>query len=128
MSNKTEERGAKEQTNHLDAVKWVVVGLIVAGGVYGYYHFAGSYAVAYRALALVPVAAVAVYIAVLTTQGRAFFTLLREAAVEVRRVVWPTRQEAVQTTLVVMGFVVLMALVLWGLDAGFAKLVSVVIG
>ncbi|MEZ5435621.1 MAG: preprotein translocase subunit SecE [Pseudomonadales bacterium] len=108
-------------------MKWVVVGLIVAGGVYGYYHFAGSYAVAYRALALVPVAAVAVYIAVLTTQGRAFFTLLREAAVEVRRVV-ADAPRAVQTTLVVMGFVVLMALVLWGLDAGFAKLVSVVIG
>jgi len=128
MSSKTEERGAKEQTNHLDALKWVAVGLIVVGGIFGYYHFADSYPIVYRALALVPIAAIAMYVAVLTAQGRAFFSLLRESVVETRRIVWPTRQEAVQTTLVVMGFVVLMALVLWGLDAGFAKLVSVVIG
>ncbi|HNE25544.1 MAG TPA: preprotein translocase subunit SecE [Pseudomonadales bacterium] len=128
MSSKTEERNAKEQTAQLDGLKWAIVGLMVVGSIYGYYHFAGSYPVVYRALALVPVAALAVYVAVLTTQGRAFFSLLRESVVETRRIVWPTRQEAVQTTLVVMGFVVLMALVLWGLDAAFAKLVSVVIG
>ncbi len=128
MSSKTEERNAKEQTNQLDGMKWAIVGLMVIGGIYGYYHFAGSYPVVYRALALVPVAALAMYVAVLTAQGRAFFSLLRESVVETRRIVWPTRQEAVQTTLVVMGFVVLMALVLWGLDAAFAKLVSVVIG
>ncbi len=128
MSSKTEERGAKGQANHLDTVKWLAVGLIIVGGIFGYYHFAGDYPVVYRALALVPVAAIATYVAILTAQGKAFFSLLQESVVETRRIVWPTRQEAVQTTLVVIGFVVLTALVLWGLDAAFAKLVSAVIG
>ncbi|MEZ5538464.1 MAG: preprotein translocase subunit SecE [Pseudomonadales bacterium] len=128
MSSKTEERGTKDQTSQLDTFKWMVVGLIVVGGVYGFYYFSDNYPVVYRSLALVPVAAIAIYVAILTAQGRAFFSLLRESVVETRRIVWPTRQEAVQTTLVVMGFVVLMALVLWGLDAAFAKLISAVIG
>jgi preprotein translocase subunit SecE len=53
---------------------------------------------------------------------------LREAVVETRRVVWPTRQETIQTTLVVVAFVFVMALILWGLDAAFGKLISLIIG
>jgi preprotein translocase subunit SecE len=128
MSSKAEERNTKEQSKHLDALKWLAVAVIVVGGIYGYYHYSGDYPVIYRALALIPVAAIAAYLASLTAQGGAFFSLMRESVVEMRRVVWPTRPETVQTTLVVVGFVFVTALVLWGLDAAFAKLVSAVIG
>ena len=43
---------------------------------------------------------------------------------EIRKVVWPTRQETVQTTMVVVGFVLLVALLLWGLDSFLGWLVS----
>ena len=128
MNGKTEvQSSAVAQGANLDPIKWVLVAGLVLAGLWGYHHFE-QVAVAYRALALVPVAVLAGFVAVTTSQGGAFWTLLREALVEVRRVVWPTRQETTQTTLVVMAVVVVMALVLWGLDAGFGKLVSLVIG
>jgi preprotein translocase subunit SecE len=82
----------------------------------------------YRALALVPVVILVFFIVALTVQGAIFLNLLREAVVETRRVVWPTRQETVQTTLVVIGFVFVMSFILWGLDAVFGKLISLMIG
>jgi preprotein translocase subunit SecE len=71
---------------------------------------------------------VSIVIAGKTLHGAAFLQLLREALVEVRRVVWPTQQETTQTTLIVVGVVFVMALVLWGLDASFGKLMSLIIG
>ena len=63
-----------------------------------------------RVLALVAVAAVAALVALQTTQGRAFWVLAKEARMEIRKVVWPTPQERLQTTLVVLVLVFVVAL------------------
>ena len=63
-----------------------------------------------------------------TSKGRSFFVLLKEARVEIRKVVWPTRQETTQTTLIVVAVVLVMALLLWGLDSLLGWLVSMVVG
>jgi preprotein translocase subunit SecE len=63
-----------------------------------------------------------------TTQGQAFLKLLKEAQVEARRVVWPTKDETMQTTLIVFAVVVVMSLVLWGVDSLFGWMISAVIG
>ena len=78
-----------------------------------------------RALAI---AAVAGMIALQTAKGAAFWTLVKSSRTEIRKVVWPTRQETVQTTLIVVVFVLLVALMLWGLDSLLGWLVSLVIG
>lgn len=127
MNSKAEVQGVKALDKSLDVLKWAVAAFLTVGGIVAYYHF-GQYPTAYRALALLPVVAVSLFFAFMTSQGGAFFTLLREAVVETRRVVWPTRQETVQTTLVVVAFVFIMALILWGLDAAFGKLISLIIG
>lgn len=127
MNSKAETQIVKASDVSFDVVKWVVASALVVAGIYAYYHF-GQYPTAYRALALLPVMGAALFVVSLTIQGGAFFALLRESIVEVRRVVWPTRQETVQTTLVVVAFVFVMALILWGLDAGFGKLISLIIG
>jgi preprotein translocase subunit SecE len=64
----------------------------------------------------------------ITTQGQAFLKLLKEALVEARRVVWPTKDETMQTTLIVFAVVVVMSLVLWGVDSLFGWMISAVIG
>jgi preprotein translocase subunit SecE len=66
--------------------------------------------------------------ALTSSQGKAFMQLLKEANVERRKVVWPTRQETTQTTMIVVVVVVLMALVLWGLDSLLGWLVSLLVG
>ncbi len=58
----------------------------------------------------------------------AFWALIKGARTEIRKVVWPTRQETVQTTMIVVVFVVLVVLLLWGLDSFLGWLVSLAIG
>ena len=82
----------------------------------------------YRVLGIVAIAAVAGLIALQTAKGAAFWALVKGSRNEIRKVVWPTRQETVQTTLIVVAFVLLVALILWGLDSFLGWLVSLAIG
>jgi len=112
----------------LDVVLWVLAAVIVAVGIYGNSVYANEYSVFYRALALLPMALVAGFALVKTTKGAGFLRLVKESRQEIRRVVWPTRQETTQTTLMVVVVVVVMGLILWGLDAALNALVSMIIG
>ncbi|MDA1074032.1 MAG: preprotein translocase subunit SecE [Proteobacteria bacterium] len=111
----------------LDWLKWLlVIGLLVAG-VFGNWYYADQ-SLLYRVLGLLAVASVAVLLALQTARGRATWSILKEARSEIRRVVWPTRQETMQTTMVVLVLVLIFALILWLLDSGLSWLVSTVIG
>lgn len=118
---------SEASSNRFDTVKWVLVAAIVAAGVYGNSYFAAE-SLLYRVLGLLALGLVAGFIALQTAQGEAFWALTRESRTEIRKVVWPTRQETVQTTLIVVAFVIVVALILWGLDSLLGWLVSLVIG
>ena len=118
---------ASEDSSRLDGAKWLVVLLLLGGGIYGNFFFS-AVPVLYRAAVLLVVAVIAAFIALQTAKGRGLWELLKGARVEAKRVVWPTKQECNQTTLIVVGFIFVMALVLWGLDALFGWLTSLVIG
>jgi preprotein translocase subunit SecE len=113
--------------SRFDGIKWLVVAVLVGAGVYGNSYFADE-SLLYRVLGLLALAAVAGLVALQTAQGATFWTLVKGSRTEIRKVVWPTRQETVQTTLIVVAFVVLVALILWGLDSLLGWLVSLVIG
>ncbi len=113
--------------NPLDWIKWGLAIALVAGGIYGYYHFA-QYSVLYRVLALIPVVGIALLLVAMTQSGAAFWDLVKQARLEIYKVVWPTRQETTQTTLIVVLVVFLMAIVLWLLDMFFGWLASLIIG
>ncbi|TVQ67571.1 MAG: preprotein translocase subunit SecE [Oceanospirillales bacterium] len=110
-----------------DSIKWIAVVAIVATGVIGNSLFSGE-SLLYRVLALLVLAAVAGYIALQTAKGRTWFKLFKDAKGEMRRVVWPTRQETLQTTLMVLAAVLVVALMLWGMDTFFGWIVSSAIG
>ena len=111
----------------LDRLKWLVVAAMVGAGVFGNWYF-GEHSLLNRVLALVALAAAAGFVVFQTERGRAMWDLAKEARTEIRRVVWPTRQETTQTTFMVVLLVLLFALVLWGLDSLLSWLVSSVIG
>ena len=113
-------------TSRFDGIKWLVVVALVAAGVVGNSYFADQ-SLLYRVLGILGIAAVAGFIALQTAKGEAFWTLVKGSRTEIRKVVWPTRQETVQTTMIVVVFVILVALLLWGLDAFFGWLVSMAI-
>ena len=110
MNSKVEEEGSR-----LDGLKWLLVVVLVVAGVGGNIYFGGQ-SLLYRVIALLALAAAAAFVALQTAKGAEFWKLAKEAKVEIRKVVWPTRQEATQTTLIVFAFVLLTALILWGLD------------
>ncbi|HLS99833.1 MAG: preprotein translocase subunit SecE [Porticoccaceae bacterium] len=117
-----------EQPSHrLDGLKWIFILLLLAGGIYANYHFS-TQPLLFRVAGLLVVVAVAAFLALNTQKGASVWTLLKGAQTEARRVVWPSRQERNQTTLVVVGFILVMALILWGLDTLFGWLTSMIIG
>ena len=59
---------------------------------------------------------------------KAAWDLAKEARVEIRKVVWPSREETTQTTLIVVAVVIFVALILWGLDSGLSWLIKGIIG
>lgn len=110
-----------------DWFKWIIVAAVVVGGVFGNWYYQDQ-SLLYRVLALLALAAVAALVMFQTNQGKALWTLIKESRVEIRRVVWPNRQETTQTTFIVVMLVLVFSLILWGLDSLLSWIVSIVIG
>jgi len=115
------------EDSRLDWAKWAIVAVIVAAGVYGNSYFSAE-SLLIRTLGLLVGAGVAGWIAAQTTKGRVFVNLCLEAKIEIRKVVWPTRQETTQTTIMVLVVIFIVALILWLLDWGLNGIVSSIIG
>ena len=99
----------------LDTAKLVAAALLLVAGIYGFYHFA-AYSTLLRVLGLLAVGGVAAAIALQTDVGRRLWQFSGDARNEVRKVVWPTRQETMQTTLVVIVMVFILGIILWLFD------------
>ena len=114
-------------SNPMDAVKWVLAIALLVGAVVVNQYF-GELSVLYRAIGIVALVAVALFIATRTTRGGQFLLFAKDARTETRKVVWPTRQEATQTTGIVLVATFFMALLLWGLDGIIVWVVSFATG
>lgn len=122
MSTNTEST-----SNPMDIVKWVLALAIIAAAIAGNTVY-GDVSVLYRAIGVVVAVAVGLGIAATTTKGQEAIAFARDSRTEVRKVVWPTRQEATQTTLIVLAATVVVGLLLWGLDGIIVRVVSFITG
>jgi len=111
------------ETSTFDTLKIITALLILIGSVVAFYYFADVSKLA-RVGGLIVAVGIAVAITLQTDKGRTTASFIKEAQTEVRKVVWPTRQETVQTTLVVMVVVVIIAIFLWLLDMALGGIVS----
>ncbi len=109
-------------TTTADKAKLALAAIAITAGVVGFYALAGQSGLI-RAAALVGGLLLAVVFAWTSQMGRDFVGFARESVRETKKVVWPSRKEATQITGVVFGFVVVMAIFLWGTD----KLLEVVL-
>ena len=98
-----------------DKLKVVLAVCALIAGIVGFYVLSDK-PTYIRAIALVVGIFVAIGIAWTSNPGRDFVNFSREAIRETKKVVWPTRREAMQITAIVFGFVLVMALFLWGTD------------
>ncbi|MEC6815952.1 preprotein translocase subunit SecE [Photobacterium toruni] len=117
----------QESESKMDGLKWVVVFALLAAAVVGNYLYS-DVSVVLRSSAVVALVVIAGIFAALTAKGKSVVTFARESRMEVRKVVWPTRQEATQTTFIVLAVTVVMALALWGIDGIMVRLVRLVTG
>ena len=101
--------------SRLDVAKWLGVVVLLAAGVVVNSHFV-TQPLPFRVIAWLVLLAVTSLLALKTEQGKQAWQFAREARGEMRRVTWPTRKETVQTTLLVMVMVSVVALFLWGVD------------
>ncbi|ARD44124.1 MULTISPECIES: preprotein translocase subunit SecE [Colwelliaceae] len=116
-----------EPSGSFDFLKWGVIVLLLAGAVVGNYIFAEQ-SILVRALAVVAAIVIAGLVAMQTVKGRTAVAFAKESRTEVRKVVWPTRQEAVQTTGIVLVATLIMSLLLWGLDSVLFWVVGLITG
>ena len=99
----------------MDKAKLGIAILLVVAGVAGFYYF-GEQALVLRVLYVLGGIVAGAAVAWFTAPGQEFFVFARESWGETKKVVWPTRKEAMQTTAAVFGFVLIMAVFLWLAD------------
>ena len=124
MSTNTE---TTEVSPGIDMFKWLITAILIVVAVVGNSIY-GDQPFFYRLVGVLVVAVIAALVAAQTVKGKAFVTLLKDARAEVKRVVWPTKQETTQTTLIVVAVVAFMSIVLWLLDLGLGALIKMIIG
>ena len=110
-----------------DKIKLALAGLLVVAGIAGFYFLRDAILVL-RVLAVLAGFGAAAAIGWFTAPGARFVQFARESIEETKKVVWPTRRETLQTTGVVLAFVVVMAIFLWLVDAGLLLVVKLLMG
>ena len=123
----SKEVESQEGSSSLDTVKMFLSLAVLIAAIVGYYMFESAHPVL-RVLGVVAGAAVSLFILYQTAVGKSWFQHLSLAKREVRQVVWPTRPETVQMTLIVFVVVILMGIFLWLVDMFFLWAVKLLTG
>ena len=105
----------EEENSRFDSLKLGAALLLLAAAIVAFYRYDDQLLVV-RVLGLLAVAGISVFIAAQSTVGRNIIGFISGAKTEVRKVVWPTRAETMQTTMAVMFVVLLVGIFLWLLD------------
>ena len=113
------DEGKVQVAGTADKVKLAVAVLIVIAGVAGYYVLA-SQATWMRWLSVIASLVLAAVVVAFSRYGSEFRRFVELARIELRKIVWPTRQETLQNTLVVFGFVIVAGIFFWLLDLALA--------
>jgi len=106
---------AEAATSVFDVVKQVFSVVFVVAGISAFYYFS-DIQLLYRVIGLLLVMSLVIVMMLTTDLGRSVWGFVQESRQEVRKVVWPTREETMRTTLLVFAMVFVVGIVLWLLD------------
>jgi len=99
-----------------DILLWLAIVLITAVAFFGTYQY--HFSAPIQALIWIGWLVLTLVFGFFTTQGKQVYSFGKESKLELQKVVWPNRQETVQTTTIVMVMVTITGFVLWGIDSG----------
>jgi preprotein translocase subunit SecE len=128
LENEMNAQTETSESGVLDIIKLLISAVALVGGLYAYYYYANDIAQAVRVLMVLAGAAVGIGIAMTSTQGQRLWHFIQGSRVEIRKVVWPTRQETTQTAIAVFVFTLVMMLFFWGLDSALLWLTRTLVG
>ena len=111
----------------LDIIKLLFAAGVLVGGLYSYYYFL-EIALPLRVLMVLGGLAAGIPVAMTSTPGQRLWAFIQGARIEIRKVVWPTKQETTQTAIAVFVFTLIMALFFWGLDSFLLWLTRTLVG
>ena len=111
----------------LDLVKLVLAAAILIGGIVGYYWFEEE-SLLLRVVGVLVSFGIGVLVAFQSAQGKTLWQFIQGSRVELRKVIWPTNQETMQTTLTVLVFTLIMGIFFWLLDMGLGAIARQVTG
>jgi preprotein translocase subunit SecE len=98
-----------------DTAKLLLAVAVLIGGIFAYYWFENE-SILLRAGGLIVALAIGVVIAFQSLQGQLLWRFIQSSRNEIRKVIWPTRQETLQTTLTVLVFTLILGVFFWILD------------
>lgn len=124
--NKIEKGKEKTENKMKSHFLWLLAIISLAIAILGNDFFAEKPII--RILGVAVFIILAVVFALLTNQGKKFRTFAQEAKIEMYKVVWPTRKETINTTLLVLALTVIVGLFLWGIDYLFMKIIGLLTG
>ena len=116
------------ESGTLDIIKLLLSAAALIGGLYAYYYYENDIAQAVRVLMVLAGTAAGIGIAMTSTQGQRLWHFIQGSRVEIRKVVWPTKQETTQTAIAVFVFTLVMMLFFWLLDSGLLWLTRTLVG
>ncbi|KAA3622165.1 MAG: preprotein translocase subunit SecE [Proteobacteria bacterium] len=111
----------------LDTVKLALAVVMLLGGIAGYYYFENE-SILLRVAGLLVAVIFGAVIAFQSLQGKNLWRFMQSSRNEIRKVIWPTRQETMQTTLTVFVFVLILGIFFWGLDWILFKVTGMLTG
>ena len=117
-----------QSTSGGDIVKYALALLLAAAGLFAFYWFDGQWPGGVRVLAVVAGLVAGALVFMTTAKGAQTREFLVESRFELRKVVWPTRQETTRTMWVVIAVVILMRLLLAGMDLVIQAVVKWLLG
>ena len=112
MSAQTETTGSALDT----VLLWAAVA-ILAASIFDFYYFEPQFNALVRVAGILVGGALAVVVALQSVPGKAAWVVVRESRTELRKVVWPTRPETIQTTAIILIVVLILGMLLWGIDS-----------
>jgi len=118
---------SQAEASSFDTVKLLLAAVIIVGAILGFYYL-DAYSQLLRVIGLLVLVGVAAFIVYQTAVGRAVWDFASASKTEVRKVVWPSRQETVQTTLIVFVMVLVMGIVLWLFDMALGAILKALTG
>lgn len=117
----------KSSKKSLDILLWVLLLALIGGGLWVNYHYE-MIDISLRIIGWIVLVIVCLGIGYLTSQGRQVWVFAKAARDELRKVVWPNRQETVRTTMVVLALVIVLSLIIWGLDSFLFWIIGLLTG